>query len=94
MGSEMVLGTKPKLMTDMYCEVSPKETNERIPSIMARELIEIGHEWVCSQCGRPFYNPGCVLDGLTLNEIILHVKKTREKAFANHLCLTHSEKKK
>ena len=35
---------------------------------MERELIEINHEWVCSRCGCPFSNPGCVLDGLTLNE--------------------------
>jgi hypothetical protein len=46
-----------------------------MPSITTRELIEIGHEWVCSQCEYQFYNPGCVLDGLTLNEIIQHVKR-------------------
>jgi len=60
-------------------------------SIMERELIETNHEWVCSQCGCPFYNPGCALTGLTLNEIILHVKKMREKAFAKHVCLTPSK---
>jgi hypothetical protein len=57
--------------------------------IVKRELIEIGHEWMCSQCGCQFYNPGCILDGLTLNEIMLHVKKMREQAFANHACLLH-----
>ena len=58
-----------------------------MPSIMVRELIEIHQEWVCSQCGCQFYNPGCVLDGLTLNEIIQHVKRMREQAFADHVCL-------
>jgi hypothetical protein len=57
--------------------------------IVKRELIEIGHEWMCSQCGCQFYNPGSILDGLTLNEIMLHVKKMREQAFANHACLLH-----
>jgi hypothetical protein len=65
----------------------PKERNKRMPSIMERELIEIHREWVCSLCGFPFYNPGCVLDGLTLNEIIQHVKRMREQAFADHVCL-------
>lgn len=63
-----------------------------MPSIMARELIEVRHEWMCSQCGCHFYNPGCVLTGLTLNEIIKYVKKMREQAFANHVCITHLEK--
>ena len=81
-----------ELMTATHCKVTPKATNKRMPSIMARELIEIRHEWVCSQCGYVFFNPGCVLTGLTLNEIILHVKKMREQAFANHVCLSHSEK--
>ena len=58
-----------------------------MPSIMERELIEIHQEWVCSQCGYQFYNPGCVLDGLTLNEIIQHVKRMREQAFTDHVCL-------
>jgi hypothetical protein len=51
-----------------------------------RELIEVGREWVCSVCGREFYNSGCVLTGLTLDEIIQHVKKSREHAFAEHVC--------
>ena len=63
-----------------------------MPSIMERELIEIRQEWVCSQCGCQFYNPGCVLDGLTLNEIMHHVKKMRERAFARHVCFSSSEK--
>jgi hypothetical protein len=63
-----------------------------MPSIIARELIEIRHEWVCSECGCQFYNPGCVLTGLTLNEIMHHVKKMREQAFVNHVCLRHSER--
>ena len=57
--------------------------------IVKRGLVEIGHEWVCSQCGYQFYNPGCILDGLTLNEIMLHVKKMREQAFAKHACRLH-----
>jgi hypothetical protein len=61
-------------------------------SILARELIEIHQEWVCSQCGCEFYNPGCVLDGMTLNEIIENVKEMREQAFANHVCFGPSEK--
>jgi hypothetical protein len=60
--------------------------------IVERELIEIRHEWVCSKCGYLFFNPGCILDGLTLNEIIQHLKKMREQAFANHVCLNPSEK--
>jgi hypothetical protein len=59
-----------------------------MPSAIARELIEVRHEWVCSQCAYEFYNPGCVLDGLTLTEIILHLKKMREQAFAKHVCST------
>jgi hypothetical protein len=59
--------------------------------IMERELIEIRHQWVCSQCGYLFFNPGCVLDGLTLNDIIQHLKKMREQAFADHACLRPSE---
>jgi hypothetical protein len=70
-------------------EVSPKERNEKMPSIMERELIEIRHEWVCSQCGCQFYIPGCILDGLTLIEIMQHLKKMREQAFAKHACLLH-----
>jgi hypothetical protein len=66
--------------------VCPEERNERIPSVKARELIEIRHEWVCSQCEREFYNPGCILTGLTLDEIIQYVKKFREQAFARHVC--------
>ena len=58
--------------------------------IVKRELIEIRHEWACSQCGCRFYNPGCILDGLTLNEIILHLKNMREQAFAKHSCLLQS----
>jgi len=66
--------------------VCPEERNERIPFVKARELIEIRHEWVCSQCEREFYNPGCILTGLTLDEIIQYVKKFREQAFARHVC--------
>ena len=54
-----------------------------------RELVEIHHEWICSQCGLQFYSPACVLDGMTLNGIILHVKTMREQAFAKHSCLLH-----
>jgi hypothetical protein len=45
-----------------------------MPSVTERELIEVRHEWVCSRCAYEFYNPGCVLDGLSLNEIIQHLK--------------------
>ena len=72
---------------------SQSEIKERkqMPTIIERELIEIRHEWVCSQCGCVFYNPGCVLDGPTPNYIIQHFKKRREQAFADHVCLSPSE---
>ena len=60
--------------------------------VMERELVEIRHEWVCNQCESRFSNPGCVLTGLTLTDIIQHVKKMRERAFANHVCFSHSQK--
>jgi hypothetical protein len=53
---------------------------------MERELIQIDHQWVCSQCARLFFNSDCVLTGLTLTEITLHLKKLREQAFADHVC--------
>jgi hypothetical protein len=65
------------------------ERNNSGKEIVKRELIEIRHEWICSQCGCQFYIPGCILDGLTLNEIMLHLKKMREQAFAKHACLLH-----
>ena len=49
------------------------ERNTFGKDIAKRELIEIRHEWVCSQRRCQFYNAGCILDGLTLSEIILHV---------------------
>jgi ribosomal protein L37AE/L43A len=51
-----------------------------------RELVEIHHQWMCSNCGFQFYNLGFVLDGMTLKEIVLHMKKMREQAFAKHSC--------
>jgi hypothetical protein len=63
-----------------------------MPFIMKRDLVEIRHEWTCSLCGRQFYDPGCVLEGLTLNGIILQLKKMREQAFAKHVCFSPSEK--
>jgi hypothetical protein len=63
-----------------------------MPSIIKRELVEIRYEWTCSLCGFQFYNPGCVLDGLTLNEIVLQLKKMRERAFAKHECFCPREK--
>jgi hypothetical protein len=51
-----------------------------------RELIQMNHQWLCSQCGCQFYNADCVVTGLTLTEIILHLNKMREQAFANHVC--------
>ena len=62
-----------------------------MPCIMERELIEIRHEWVCSQCGYLFFNPACVLDGPTPNYVIQHLKKRREQAFADHVCLSLSK---
>ena len=58
--------------------------------IVKRELVQIGHEWMCSECGCPFYNPGCIFDGLTIDKIILHVKEMREWAFSKHVCQLHS----
>ena len=58
-------------------------------SIVKRELVEIRHEWMCNQCGQHFCNPGCVLKGLSLNEIMIHVRKMREQEFAKHSCLLH-----
>jgi hypothetical protein len=63
-----------------------------MPSTVKCELIEIGREWVCSVCGREFYNAGCVLTGLTLDEIIKHSKEFREKAFSEHICASPSDK--
>jgi hypothetical protein len=57
--------------------------------IVKRQLVEIHHEWTCSICGFQFYTPGCVLDGLTLNEILLHLKTMREQEFARHICVLH-----
>ena len=74
----------------MLQKYSEQETRNILgKDIVKRELIEIGHDWTCSQCGYQFYNLGCILDGLTLNEIILHVKKKREQAFAKHACFLH-----
>jgi hypothetical protein len=61
-------------------------------TIRKRKLIEIRHEWTCSLCGCQFYNPGCVLDGMTLSGIVLHLKRMRELAFAKHVCSSTSEK--
>jgi hypothetical protein len=57
--------------------------------VVKRELVEIHHEWACSRCGFQFYTPGCILDGLTLNEILLHLKTIREREFAMHICVLH-----
>jgi hypothetical protein len=62
-----------------------------MPSIMKRELIDVRQEWVCSLCGRLFNNPACILEGLTLNQIILHLKKMREQAFAKHVCFREQQ---
>ena len=61
--------------------------------IVERELIEIGQEWVCSECGCSFYIRDSVLTGLTLGEITQHVKMMLEKAFAEHACLGPHENK-
>jgi hypothetical protein len=57
-----------------------------MPYVMERELIQIGHQWLCSRCGCQFYNAGCILTGLTLTEIILRVRTMRGQAFNNHTC--------
>jgi hypothetical protein len=57
-----------------------------MPYVMERELIQIGHQWLCSRCGCKFYNAECVLTGLTLAEIMLRVRTMREQAFARHVC--------
>jgi hypothetical protein len=36
------------------------ERNTLAKGTVKRELVEVHHEWMCSQCGHPFYNPGCV----------------------------------
>ena len=70
---------------------SEQETRNMLGiDIVKRELVQIGREWMCSECGCPFYNPGCILDGLTIDEIILHVKEMREWAFSKHVCQLHS----
>jgi hypothetical protein len=61
-----------------------------MPSIMKRKLIKICHEWTCSLCECQFYNPGCVLDGLTLNGIVLQLKKMQERPFSKHVYQLHS----
>jgi hypothetical protein len=58
-----------------------------MPHTMECELIESRYDWVCSQCGCPFFNPDWVLDGPTLMAIVQHFK-----AFADHVCLGTSEK--
>jgi hypothetical protein len=58
-------------------------------AIVKRELVEIHHEWTCSCCGFQFDTPGRVLDGLTLNELLLCLKTTREQEFARHTCVLH-----
>jgi hypothetical protein len=69
---------------------SEQETRNMLGKDMAkRELVQIGHEWMCSKCGCPFYNPGCVLHGLTIDKIILHVKEMGEWAFSKHVCQLH-----
>src|SRR6267378_4425524 len=50
--------------------------------IFLHEQLRQTREWVCSVCGGEFYNAGCVLTGLTLDEIIKHSKEFREKAFS------------
>ena len=74
----------------MLQKYSEQETRNILgKDIVKRELIQTGHDWTCSQCGYQFYNLGCILDGLTLNEIILNAKKKREQAFAKHACFLH-----
>ena len=64
-----------------------------MPVIGPRELVEIRNQWVCSECESQFYNLGYTLTGLTLDDIIQHLRKTREKAFADHVCLSYPHKR-
>jgi hypothetical protein len=75
-------------MLQKHSELEPR--NLLGIDIVKRELVQIGHEWMCSECGCPFYNPGCILDGLATDEIILHVKEMREWAFSKHVCQLHT----
>jgi hypothetical protein len=59
---------------------------------MERELIETHEDWVCGQCGCPFFNPDWVLHGPTLMAMVQHFKKLQEQAFADHVCVSISEK--
>jgi hypothetical protein len=63
-----------------------EKVTKKMPFVMERELIQIDHQWVCRQCAHLFFNPACLLEGLTLNEIIQHLKKIREQAFVDHVC--------
>ena len=63
-----------------------------MPHIMERELIENRFDWVCSQCVCAFFNPDWVLAGPTLMAIVQHFKKMQGQAFADHVCLSTSEK--
>ena len=63
-----------------------------MPPLMKCELIENRYDWVCSQCGCPFFDPDWVLPGPTLTAIVEHFKKMQKRAFANHACLGAPEK--
>jgi hypothetical protein len=63
-----------------------------MPQIMERELIETDEDWVCSQCGCPFFNPDWVPAGPTLMAMVQHFKKMQGQAFADHICVSTSEK--
>jgi hypothetical protein len=65
-----------------------------MPPITKCELIESRYDWVCSQCGCTFFNPDWVLAGPTLMAIVQHFKEMQEQAFANHVCLSASERLK
>ena len=28
---------------------------QKMPPVMERKLIQINHQWLCSQCGEPFF---------------------------------------
>jgi hypothetical protein len=57
-----------------------------MPHTLDRKLIETRFDWVCSQCGCPFFNPDWVVAGPTLMAMVQHFKKMQEEAFANHVC--------
>jgi len=55
-------------------------------SIVERELIEIGHEWLLAGADVRSTMPAA-FSWTDTNEIIQYLKLSRERAFAKHECL-------